>query len=163
MREPKRNMAASVQARLLKLAKERNRPFDLLLTRYVLERLLYRLGTTRHRDQFVLKGALLLTAWFDYPLRPTRDLDLLSLEDSDAQALLGIFRDICAVPAADGVVFDTESMEINPIREAQEFAGLRLRAVAKIGAARIRVVVDVGFGDAIEPPAAEIELPVLGR
>jgi hypothetical protein len=58
MREP-RNMAASVQARLLRLAKERNQPFDLLLTRYALERLLCRLGTTNHRDRFVLKGALL--------------------------------------------------------------------------------------------------------
>src|SRR6266567_3747545 len=76
MREPKRNMAASVQARLLNIAKERKQPFDLLLTRYVLERLLYRLSRTRHRDRFVLKGAMLLTTWFDNPLRPTRDLDL---------------------------------------------------------------------------------------
>jgi hypothetical protein len=55
-----RNMGASVRARLLNLARQRNQPFELLLTRYVLERLLYRLGSTRHRDRFVLKGAMLI-------------------------------------------------------------------------------------------------------
>ena len=65
MPEPKRNMGASVRARLLNLAKERNQPNDLLLTRYALERLLYRLSTTKHRDRFVLKGAMLMTTWFE--------------------------------------------------------------------------------------------------
>ena len=51
-----RNQGASVRARLQNLAKQRNQPFQLLLTRYVLERLLYRLSTTAHRDRFVLKG-----------------------------------------------------------------------------------------------------------
>jgi hypothetical protein len=72
MPEPKRNMGASVRARLLKLAKERNQPNDLLLTRYTLERLLYRLSTTKHRNRFVLKGAMLMTTWFESPFRPTR-------------------------------------------------------------------------------------------
>ena len=72
MREPVRNMGASVRARLLNIAKERNQPFDLLLTRYALERLLYRLSTTKYRERFVLKGAMLLTTWFDAPFRPTR-------------------------------------------------------------------------------------------
>jgi hypothetical protein len=76
-----RNIGASVRASLLNVSKERNQPFDLLLTRYVLERLLYRLGSTRHRERFVLKGAMLLTTWFDDPIRPTRDLDLLGMGD----------------------------------------------------------------------------------
>ena len=78
MRKPLRNMGASVRARLLNLAKKRNQLFDLMLTRYVLERLLYRLSVTRYREQFILKGAILTTTWFDDPLRPTRDLDLLA-------------------------------------------------------------------------------------
>ena len=65
MPEPKRNMGASVRARLLNLAKQRGQPFDLLLTRYALERLLYRLSTTKYRERFVLKGAMLMTTWFD--------------------------------------------------------------------------------------------------
>jgi hypothetical protein len=104
MREPKRNMGASVRDRLLNIARERQQPYDLLLTRYVLERLLYRLSKTPHRDRFVLKGAMLMATWFDDPLRPTRDLDLLGFGDSDPQAMIRIFREICAVKADDGVI-----------------------------------------------------------
>ena len=97
MPESKRNMGASVRARLLNLAKERNQPFELLLTRYANERLLYRLSTTEHRDRFVLKGAMLMTTWFDdQEFRPTRDLDLLGSGNSDPQAMLAVFREICA-------------------------------------------------------------------
>lgn len=73
----------SARARLRNRAAERNQPFDLLLTRYVLERLLYRLGKSTHKDRFVLKGATLMTAWFDDPLRPTRDIHLLGFGDAD--------------------------------------------------------------------------------
>jgi predicted nucleotidyltransferase component of viral defense system len=92
-----RNMGASVRARLLNLARERGQTFDLLLTRYALERLLYRLSVSGHRDRFVLKGALLITTWFDDPNRPTRDLDLLGYGDSSSEAILATFRDICKI------------------------------------------------------------------
>jgi predicted nucleotidyltransferase component of viral defense system len=162
MPETKRNMAASVRARLLTLAKERNQPFDLLLTRYVNERLLYRLSTTKHRERFVLKGAMLMTTWFDnQQYRPTRDLDLLGSGNSDPKAMLAVFRDICAVQLDDGTVFDLESLTVDFIREDQEYSGLRIKANATVGGARVRVVIDIGFGDAIEPGAAELELPVL--
>src|SRR5215467_10520481 len=117
MCEPKRNMGASVRDRLLNIARERQQPFDLLLTRYVLDRLLYRLSKTQHRDRFVLKGAMLITTWFDDPFRPTRDLDLLGFGDPDPQAMLAVFREICAVEADDGVIFDVESLAVDLIRE----------------------------------------------
>src|ERR1700716_3379930 len=98
-----KNTGASVRARLLNISRERNRPFDLLLTRYVLERFLYRLGSTKHRERFILKGAILLTTWFDDALRATRDLDLLGMGDPDPVTLLGIFRQICAIDAPDAV------------------------------------------------------------
>ena len=83
MRKPIQNIGASVRARLLNLAKERNQPFELLLVRYTLERLLYRLSKSKHREKFVLKGAMLMRHWLDDPHRPTRDLDLLGFGDSD--------------------------------------------------------------------------------
>lgn len=161
MRERVRNKGASVRARLLNLAKERRQPHELLLTRYALERLLYRLSTSKHRDRFVLKGAMLMTVWFDAPFRPTRDLDLLGFGDSDPQAMLAIFREICAVDIDDGVVFDGAGLTIDLIREELEYGGLRLKTHAVIGGARVRVVIDIGFGDAVEPGVAELELPVL--
>jgi len=68
-----------VRARLLNRAREASQPFDILLIRYVLERLLYRLSQTPHADRFVLKGEMLLTTWLPHTQRGTRDLDLLSL------------------------------------------------------------------------------------
>jgi predicted nucleotidyltransferase component of viral defense system len=161
MREPVRNMGASVRARLLNLAKERRQPHELLLTRYALERLLYRLSTSEHRDRFVLKGAMLMTAWFDEPFRATRDLDLLGFGDADPQSVLAIFREICAVEVDDGVIFDVTSLEIDSIREELEYGGLRIKTHATIGGARVRIVIDIGFGDAVEPCIAELVLPVL--
>ena len=117
MPDKPKNIGASVRARLLTLAKARNQPFDLLLTRYVLERLLYRLASTRHRDHFILKGAILLTTWIDDKLRPTRDLDLLGFGDATPEALLGVFGEICKVPAEDAVVFDVDSIQMDRIRE----------------------------------------------
>lgn len=158
MRKPT-NIGASVRARLLVLAGQRKQPFQVLLTRYVLERLLYRLSTTAHRDRFVLKGAVLLTSWFADPLRPTQDLDLLGFGNSDAEAMLTIFREVCAIPVEDGVAFDVAALSVDLIREELEYGGLRMKTFATIDGARVRIMVDIGFGDAVEP--AEIVLPVL--
>lgn len=138
MAEPKRNIGASVRARLLNLAWERKQPFDLLLTRYVLERLLYRLSISKYRDRFVLKGAMLLTTWFDNPLRPTRDLDLLGFGESDPGAIAAAFREVCAVEAGDAVAFDVDGLAIDRIREELEYGGLRIKTTATIDSTRIK-------------------------
>src|ERR1700730_12577381 len=126
MREPVRNMAASVRARLLNIAREGDQTFELLLTRYVLERLLHRLSMTKYRDRFVLKGAMLMTTWFDMPFRPTRDLDLLGFGDDDPEAMLATFREICVIELDDGVQFDSAGLTIDRIRDELEYGGLRL-------------------------------------
>jgi predicted nucleotidyltransferase component of viral defense system len=161
MRKPVRNIGASIRARLLNLAKERNQPFDLLLTRFALERFLYRLSTSKYRNRFVLKGAMLTTTWFDDPHRPTRDLDLLGFGDPDPEATLGVFREICAVKADDAVAFDIDGLSIDLIRDEAEYRGLRIKAYAVVDGARVRVIIDIGFGDAIEPGLTETDLPVL--
>ena len=104
-KQPIKNMGASVRARLMAISRERNQTFQLVLTNYVLERLLYRLSQTEHRTRFILKGAMLLTKWFDDPLRPTQDLDFLGFGDDDPDEMVKTFREICAVSFDDGVVF----------------------------------------------------------
>ena len=156
-----RDVGASVRSRLLKLARARSQPFDLLITRYALERLLYRLSESAHRNRFALKGAMLVTTWFPDPHRPTRDLDLLGFGDFTEESLLKVFREVCGMPAHDGINFETDDLRIERIREELEYGGLRLRTVANLSRARINIVVDVGFGDAVEPGLEEIEFPVL--
>lgn len=159
-RQP-RDIGASVRARLLTLAREKGQALDLLLTRYATERLLYRLSTTPHRDRFVLKGAMLITTWFDDPHRPTRDVDLLGYGDPAPEPMLAVFKEICAIKENDGIQFDVDALRIDLIREQLEYGGLRLRTTARLVGARITVVIDIGFGDAIEPGVEEINLPVL--
>ena len=135
--------------------------FDLLLTRYALERLLYRLSVSPYRDRFVLKGAILITTWFDDPHRATRDVDLLGYGDPSPEPMLATFREIGSVAADDGLIFDTDALRVDLIREELEYGGLRLRTTAALAGARISIVIDIGFGDAVEPGIEEIDLPVL--
>jgi len=156
-----RNVGASVRQRLLNLAHARGQPMELLLTRYALERLLYRLSVSPHRERFVLKGAMLLATWFDEPHRATRDVDLLGFGDAAEDALLGTFREIMAVEVDDGVSFDLKGLRIEAIREEVEYGGSRIRTTAALAGARIPITVDIGFGDAVEPGVEDIDLPVL--
>lgn len=157
-----RNVGASVRARLLERARAERSDFQILLTRYALERLLYRLSISAERDRFVLKGAMLFVTWFSDPFRPTRDLDLLGQGDPDATAIAERFRTICAAPAPDdGVVFDVTRLEAAAIRDEAEYGGVRVRTTATIAGARVPIQVDVGFGDAITPEAIEIDYPAL--
>ena len=158
-----RNAAASVRQRLLNHAHAEGRPFDLVLTRYGIERLLYRLSLSPHRNDFVLKGAMLFQAWTEAPTRPTRDLDLLGRGDESIAHLSSVFREICAHAAVpdDGLVFDTDSVRGDEIRENQNYGGVRLALMAHLAGARIPLQIDIGFGDVVTAGPVEIEFPTL--
>ena len=161
-REPRKNVGESVRARLLQRSRDERTDFQILLTRYALERLLYRLSQSAHRQRFVLKGAMLFATWVAAPFRPTRDLDLLGYGENSPEAIREAFREICGqMVADDGVVFDVAGIEATPIREDLEYGGVRIRTRATIAVARIPIQVDVGFGDAITPGPIEIDFPVL--
>ena len=87
----RRNVAASVRQRLLNLAHERREDYNYVLSRYAVERFLYRLSISAWRDRFLLKGAFLFFVWEETPHRPTRDVDLLAFGDDDPAQLLDIF------------------------------------------------------------------------
>lgn len=156
------NIPASVRQRLLNLSRERGEDFNLILTRYAVERFLYRLSISQYANQFVLKGAMLLTIWTGYSYRPTRDLDLLGFGDSSAEWLAGVFREICQIQVEpDGLGFDPKSIHIEEIQQDQEYQGQRIRLKGFLSKAEILVQVDVGFGDAITPGAKEITYPAI--
>jgi hypothetical protein len=161
-REARKNIGASVRARLLQRSRDQRTDFQILLTRYALERLLYRLSLSPHRNRFILKGAMLFVTWVDAPFRPTRDLDLLGYGENSPEAIGDVFRAILTHPVDDdGVAFDIDGLEAAPIREDIEYGGVRVRTEATIAGARIPIQVDVGFGDAITPRPVEIVYPAL--
>ena len=94
---------------------------------------------------------MLLTIWLPQKVRGTRDLDLLGFGDSNEQLILGVFREVMAIAVDDGVAFDLDALRVGPIREELEYGGVRLRGTASLSGARIAVVVDIGFGDSVEP------------
>jgi len=159
--EPK-NLAASVRQKLRNRAKQQGEDFQLVLTRYASERLLYRLSKSKHSEAFVLKGAMLFAAWTGQPLRPTRDVDLLGYGEPSAERLAAIFESICRTRVeSDGVELDASSVKVAAIREDQEYGGQRITLTARIDRASISVQIDVGFGDVITPGAQEIAYPPL--
>ena len=151
MTPPKsRNIAASVRQKLLNIATSTGEDFGLVLTRYALERLLYRLGQSNYREQFILKGAMLFQVWTHTPHRPTRDLDLLGRGDPSIERCQEVFGELCRIPVEDdGLTFSAETVKAEKIKEGQEYEGIRVRFLSLLGNVRIPVQVDVGFGDAV--------------
>ncbi len=155
------DLAASVRARLLNIAKAEQTDFNSVLVRYALERFLYRLGQSAHADHFVLKGAMLFNLWYAMPHRPTRDVDLLGFGPSDLQSIAQAFREIVSVAVEDGIVFDAASVRVEEIRKNAGYAGAQVIVSAELARARCKTQIDVGFGDAVTPGPVDAVYPVL--
>ena len=153
-----KNTAVSIRRRLLNLAKEKQENFDYVLRQYLMQRLLYRLSISDHKNQFLLKGAMLFWVWNPDTHRPTRDIDLLGFGNNDKEHLAGIFHCIIAFQEDDGLVFDKDSLHIADIKENEKYQGVRITGHATLEAARIPFQIDVGFGDAVTPDAETIEV-----
>lgn len=152
----------SVQVRLVRHAKELGVDPNFVLTRFAVERFLYRLSRSPYADRFVLKGALLLLVWLGETIRPTRDADLLGFGDMSDESLGTIFRDICRVQVeADAMTFLVDTVRIAAIRLEDPYGGKRVALEARLGPARLRVQVDVGIGDAVTPEPEWLDYPSL--
>lgn len=158
----RKNTAVSVRDRLLQLAKRRGEDFQLILTRYALERLLYRLSQSEYRDRFILKGAMLFALWDDQPYRATRDVDFLGFGDSSEDAVRDTFRTLCNTTVADdGLVLHADSVRVDRIRDVMEYGGIRVTLLGELASARIPIQADIGFGDVVTPEPEGVEYPTL--
>lgn len=157
-----RDPAISIRARLLNHAKQHGDDYNRILTRYAIERLLYRLSLTEATERYVLKGAMLFVTWPEHVFRPTGDLDLLGEGNPEPDALIELFTRICQVEAEnDGIVFDHTSLLVEPVREGDKYQGARLAMNATLAGAKIRVLVDIGFGDHVYPAPKRQSFPGL--
>ena len=160
--EQGKNLAASVRARLLSLAQTKGEDYQRILGRFAIERFLYRLGRSPYRDKFALKGATLFTLWTGHTHRPTKDLDLLGRgSSSPIPEVEATIRTICEIEEADGIGFDSQSVEGTRIKEDDEYDGVRVKFQADLAGARIPMQVDIGFGDAVYPEPELASFPVL--
>lgn len=158
----KRNLSASVRQRLLNQAHSKHRPFQELLQYYCMERFLYRLSRSQYANRFILKGALLLTAWRAPLSRPTIDIDLMGRTSNELAYIETVAREVCSAESdADGVEFDSASVKVARIKEDAEYEGVRIRFRAVLAAAQVRMQIDIGFGDVITPEPTTVEYPTL--
>jgi hypothetical protein len=156
-----RNIGASVRDRLLNKARAEKLDYNHLLTRYALERMLYRLSVSEQRDQFLLKGALLFDLWFDVPHRPTHDADFLGFGSPEIPSIEDVFRGICRIEVDDGIVFQPDSVKAAEIRKEANYAGVRVMLMGLLDSARCPVQIDIGFGDAVVPGPEDVCYPVI--
>jgi hypothetical protein len=146
---------------LLNKAREEGREYNLVLTRYALERFLYRLSASPHAAQFLLKGALLFDLWFDIPHRPTHDADLLGFGSAELPHIEDVFRSICDQASDDGINFQADTVRAMEIRKESNYAGVRVTLMGLLDGARCPIQVDVGFGDAVTPGPETVDYPVM--
>jgi hypothetical protein len=157
-----KNIASSVRQRLLNKARETDRPFNELLQYFAMERFLYRLSKSPHTDNFVLKGALMLTVWKAPLSRPTIDIDLLGRTDNTIQAIAAVTKDICLQEVEpDGIAFDVNSIEGVQITEDADYEGIRVRFRGSLDTARFVMQLDIGFGDVVVPSPELMDYPTI--
>lgn len=157
-----RNMGASVRQRLLNYAHAHGRPFAEVLQYYAMERFLYRLSVSPHSERFLLKGALMLTAWRAPISRPTMDIDLLGRTSNEVDAIVEIMCEVAQTEVPnDGVTFDPESFAGEAIREDADYSGVRTIFTGNLSAARIHMRIDIGFGDIVTPEPEKLSYPTM--
>ena len=157
-----KNIAASVHQRLLNRARESSRPFNEILQYFAIERFIYRLSKSPHADRFVLKGALMFSAWTGSMSRPTMDIDLLGKIENSIDLVVAVFKDACEMEVEnDGIVFHKDTVKATRITEDADYKGVRVLLRGSLGIIRLFLQIDIGFGDVIIPKPGRVKYPVL--
>ncbi len=156
------NIAASVHQRLLNKARESSRPFNELLQHFAIERFIFRLSKSPHANRFVLKGALMFSAWTGSMSRPTMDIDLLGKIENSIDLVVAVFKDVCEMEVEnDGIVFHKDTVSAARITEDAYYKGVRVLLRGNLGSIRIFLQIDIGFGDVVIPKPGKVKYPVL--
>ena len=159
---PKKDLAHSIRQRLQNIAQTTGRPFEEIFQYFVMERFLYRLSRSRYADQFVLKGALMFTAWRAAQFRPTRDIDLLGQSSNQPAEIAEVFREVCqSEPEPDGLRFDADSLKAQVIKEDADYEGIRVTFLVYLEKSRFAMQIDIGFGDVTTPAPTFADYPTL--
>ena len=161
MTRPSRDSkAGQVYLDLQARARREHRPTDELFEMYILERFLYRLSVSTHRDRLVLKGGMLLAAFDER--RPTRDVDLLAREtNNEVGEISSLIKDVLAVEVDDDVTYDGDGLSASTIREQDPYMGVRIKVPARLHRAAQTLRIDLNVGDPVTPGPVDIAYPAL--
>jgi len=156
----KKNIVASVLARLRNHSKSSGVPFQQVLQQYAIERFLYRISRSKHAEGVILKGALLLKTIGIPSARPTMDIDMLRKGKADQVSLMALAKDCATLEVdADGLSFLADSVVAEEITKDSEYKGTRVLIDARMDNVRLKVQIDFGVGDIMVPGPRTIEYP----
>jgi len=162
---PKKNikdMAASVRARLLNIARQNNIDFNRVLLIYFQQCFLDRLAHSTYNEKFILKGGLLFYSVEPLVARPTKDIDFLGRDISNKPEIVeAAIREIATMALPDGVTFLARNIRSEIISERESYPGVRIIIPVELSKAQQNLQIDVGFGDAVIPGPLEFDYPVL--
>ncbi len=157
-----KNISASVRQRLFNLAQSSRRPFQEVLQYYMIERFIDRFSKSVYKNKLILKGALMFSIWNLSSSRPTRDIDFLGITTNTPENIHKIITNICKISCIeDGVRFLDETIQCESIQEQNEYTGVRATFLAELDKARIKMQIDIGFGDIIHPEPMDFKYPTL--
>ncbi len=153
----------SIKARLLNISRNEQQRYQLLLTRYLQERLLFRLSMSDYKEHFILKGGALLYAYERFKARPTLDIDFMGNRiDNDKANIARAFKEICEIEhAEDGVKFHSETIKTSDIAVEKKYPGVRLAVTATLDTIKQVVSIDIGFGDIVTPAPTMLDYPIM--
>jgi len=136
----KKNIVASVLAKLRNKSASSGAPFQQVLQQYAMERFLYRISKSKHARSVVLKGALLLKTIGIPSARPTMDIDMLRKGKTDQASLLALVKDCATLNVeADGLTFLADSAVAEEITKDSGYKGTRILMDARVDNVRLKI------------------------
>ena len=142
------------------MAAKKNLRAQEVLQMFLFERILERMANSRFKDNFILKGGLLISSMIGITERTTMDMDTtvrgIQMEEDE---IVSAVKEIVAIDVEDGIVFEYKGIE--PIREEDAYNNFRVHLQAKYGKIDSPMKIDVTTGDAITPAAIQYDFPML--
>ena len=149
-----------VKGRIKNIAKVNNADARILMRLYMMERFLERVSNSKYKDNFIIKGGMLVTAMVGVALRSTMDIDTSiknhNLSAEDARRIVEEIKDI---DLGDGVIFEIK--EVSNIMDEMEYPGIRFTMNAMMGKLVTPMKIDISTGDVITPRAVEYQYKLL--
>ena len=148
---------------MLNISKETPYDYNIMLARYVQERMLYRLSESQYKDRFFLKGGALLYAYSQMKSRPTLDIDfLIKNMSNDKEKIKKVFREVLSIECAeDALSFDVDNIMVEDIMEEKTYHGVRIKVNAFVDGMKQPLSVDIGFGDVTVPAPHSLVYPLI--
>ncbi|MCF0109083.1 MAG: nucleotidyl transferase AbiEii/AbiGii toxin family protein [Erysipelotrichaceae bacterium] len=152
--------ATQLKALIRNKANKNSGKAQLLIRNYAMERFLERVSVSEYKDNFIVKGGILVTSMVGLDNRATMDIDTTIVDFSlDEKTISKIIEDISGIELGDNITFDVKSIE--SIMDEAEYNGFRFIMNAYLDKTRIPMKIDVSTGDVITPKAIQYSYPLM--